>query len=103
MRFTIQLTKNHIRNVMRQCGYIPAGYDEETGELRFYRPLSRGPYPRFHIYCISPEQFGTAKLNLHIDQKAPSYGGSRAHSGEYEGDVVENEATRIMKLAAQNA
>ena len=84
---------------MRMCGYVPDGYDEKTGELRFYRSLSRGAYPRFHIYCIAPEQFGTAKLNLHLDQKAPTYRGTHAHSGEYEGDIIENEVSRIAKLA----
>ena len=80
------------------CGYVPDGYDEKTGELRFYRSLSRGAYPRFHIYCIAPEQFGTAKLNLHLDQKRASYAGTTAHSGEYDGQLLLDELARLTRL-----
>jgi hypothetical protein len=34
-------------------------------------------------------------FNLHLDQKQPSYSGSRAHSGEYDGELVESEMERL--------
>jgi hypothetical protein len=36
-------------------------------------------------------------FNLHLDQKKTSYEGSHAHSGQYDGEVVDREADRIMK------
>ncbi|MCH7552279.1 hypothetical protein IIB49_02720, partial [Patescibacteria group bacterium] len=53
-------------------------------------------YPRFHIYA--KEQEDTASLNIHLDQKQPSYEGSSAHSGEYEGSLIEQEVERIQSL-----
>ena len=37
-------------------------------------------------------------FNLHLDQKRPIYKGVTAHSGEYEGEVVEEEAERFKKI-----
>ena len=34
-------------------------------------------------------------LNLHLDQKQASYEGSTAHSGDYDSDLVRQEAQRI--------
>ncbi|MBI2577362.1 MAG: hypothetical protein HYV77_00780 [Candidatus Wildermuthbacteria bacterium] len=99
MKFTIPLTTQHIVNVMRECGYTPDGQDDKTGELRFFRKMSYGLFPKFHAYCWVPERYGTATINLHLDQKAPSYRGSHAHSGEYDGDLIKTEAQRIENTA----
>lgn len=68
------------------------------------------PYPRFHIYIAAsdggeprPEESGREEsgywvFKLHLDQKKPSYSGSAAHSGEYEGPTVETEAERIKQI-----
>ncbi len=37
-------------------------------------------------------------LNLHLDQKKASYKGQKAHSAEYDGQVVENEINRLSSL-----
>lgn len=77
---------------MRACGYAPAG------EFVFHRFIAGRAYPKFHIYCsVSPDKT-TASLNLHLDQKQPSYKGTHAHSGEYDGDLVETEAARIQRI-----
>ena len=100
MRIEIELSKNNILSIMRSCGYAPEGADENTGESKWTRPLMGRRYPRFHIYSrVSPD--GTkAILELHLDQKQPSYGGSHAHSGEYDGPVVAREAQRIQQTTA---
>lgn len=77
---------------MRSCGYA---FDRETGvEASCMRRISGHDYPRYHAYVKKEDM--TLIVNLHIDQKKPSYGGaSHAHNGEYEGDLVEREADRI--------
>src|SRR3989338_10126679 len=37
-------------------------------------------------------------LNLHLDQKKPSYAGAHAHNAEYEGELVEAEGKRLEGL-----
>ncbi len=77
---------------------------EAGGERSFAKRLSRGDYPKFHIY--TKEENGQCVLTLHIDHKKPSYGGgSHAHSGEYDGALVEQEIEYIrtnLKLKNQN-
>ncbi|MDO8474366.1 MAG: hypothetical protein Q7S62_02380 [bacterium] len=98
MRIEITLSRDNILSIMRHCGYAPEGADESTGEQKWTRPLMGRRYPRFHIYSrISPDNT-RATLELHLDQKQPSYQGSRAHSGEYDGPVVEREAKRIQQI-----
>ena len=97
MRITLQSSGN-MQNIMRRCGYFFT--KEENGELAFVRPLSSSGsgYPKFHIY-VNMEKFprGTS-LNLHLDQKKPIYRGTTAHSGEYDGELVEKEAARIKQI-----
>ena len=65
-------------------------------ENQFIRPLERSGYPRFHLYLkINKDE---VVFDLHLDQKRPTYKGSPAHAGEYEGKVVENEAERIKQI-----
>ena len=98
MRIEIELSKNNILSIMRSCGYAPEGADENTGESKWTRPLMGRRYPRFHIYSrISPDNT-KATLELHLDQKQPSYEGSHAHSGEYDGPVVGREVKRIQQI-----
>lgn len=77
-----------------------AGYHRElnrkTGEFSYHHSPSGNRFPRFHLY-IEEEADGWT-INLHLDQKAPSYEGSAAHSGEYDGEIVEAEAERIRKV-----
>lgn len=78
---------------MRRLGYAP--HENKSG-LSFVRRILGTDYPRFHIYL--KEENDHLVINLHLDQKKPIYAGSRAHSGEYEGEIVENELKRIAAL-----
>ncbi len=78
------------KNFLRRAGY--ALITTREGRVSFVRRLTGGSYPRFHIYV------GKDCFDLHIDQKQASYKKHTAHSGEYNGMVVENEAERISSL-----
>ncbi len=82
-------------NFFRSAGYI---YIEsrQTGQASFVRPFGQGHYPRFHIYI--EEEGDTLTINLHLDQKKPSYKGTAAHSGEYDSPVVRAEINRLKNL-----
>ncbi|MFZ2970370.1 MAG: hypothetical protein WA063_04440 [Minisyncoccia bacterium] len=79
--------KENLYSFLRKCGYAPF-YES------YIRTLSASGYPRYHVYTAEDDE--KYILNLHIDQKRPSYGKETAHSGEYEGKVVEDEADRIV-------
>lgn len=86
--------------VIKRAGYGLVN-DRNARETSYARRLGTGFYPRFHVYINGQT------VNLHLDQKQASYEGSSAHSGEYDGDTVENEGGRIIevmeKLANQPA
>jgi len=102
--------QENVYNLMRKIGYHFQRKNEEKSEFIFVRP-ARG-YPRFHLYLktegeeskLSSSPFADARendnlvFNLHLDQKRPIYKGAPAHSGEYEGEVVEKEEERIKQL-----
>lgn len=103
MRFILKGPfKENIYNLMRKAGYhksetrAPAKREDEQGSstFAFCRP-ARG-YPRFHIY-LKPEK-DSLIINLHLDQKKPIYKGAPAHSAEYQGKVVKEEAERIRQM-----
>ncbi len=77
-----------------------AGYsyheDRRTSQGSFSRVLGGGRYPRLHLYSQENDQ--QFILNLHLDQKQASYAGYNRHSGEYEGEVIEQEITRLKQL-----
>lgn len=95
MRIEIQKFTGSLSDAMRSAGYHYDGQDSKMGELRFYRSLSSGLFPRFHIYCLKTQNSKLLTLNLHLDQKAPVYEGVTAHGGDYEGPVIEKEAERL--------
>lgn len=78
--------------VLRRAGYSYF-QDPQSGEESFVLRLGSEFYPRFHLYVESNQT--TITLNLHLDQKKPSYGKQTMHSGEYDGATVENEMRRI--------
>ena len=96
MRFNLKIQGN-VQNTMRQLGYYFER--EDKGEMAFSRPLSLSGsgYPKFHIYLDVSRETSDATVNLHLDHKKPSYGGTKAHSGESEGELVEKEAERIRQ------
>lgn len=84
---------------MRTAGYKPIAITTQ-GELNCVRPLG-GDYPRFHVYAKENSQGVT--INLHLDQKKPSYGQETAHSGEYDGELVEEERRRIESFVGSGS
>lgn len=84
--------------LLRQAGYHPET-DRRTGEISFVRNIDGRDFPRFHIYAEEKENGW--QINLHLDQRRPSYSGTSAHTGEYDGEVVEKETTRIKSLIPQ--
>lgn len=98
MQFEIKNIQKSTNDLMRTIGYQPA-YFQKPGETSIVRQITRNDYPRFHLY-IKPISgvTGAYSFNIHLDQKKPSYEGTRGHSGEYEGPVVEEEVRRITDL-----
>lgn len=80
---------------MRRCGYGRL-VSRRNGQVSYARRLGGGQYPRFHVYI--DEKDGGFQVNLHLDQKQPSYGKHTAHSGEYDGELVEREGERIRQM-----
>jgi len=80
--------------LLRRAGY--AFWRQAGDEMSFVRPLVASGYPRFHAYV--KETGEELIVNLHLDQKRPSYAGGAAHSGEYDGGVLGGEAARLKKL-----
>ena len=96
MKFVINRSKENIRNLARKLGYRPITSVEE--EFNCVRLLMGAKYPRLHLFIKENKEKDVLDFSLHLDQKKPSYSGSPAHSGEYEGAVVEKEAERIRKI-----
>jgi hypothetical protein len=97
MKITIETDKS-ATNVMRRAGYGLLGKDADTGEISFVKRAGGGDYPRFHTYVKKEGKIIT--VNLHLDQKRPSYVGSHAHNAEHENPLLEQEALLIKKSVA---
>lgn len=79
------------------------GYHPERGsggQESYGRRVSVGQFPRFHIY-IHHAASGEISFRIHLDQKRPSYAGSHAHGGEYEGRVLETEVARLRNTGSR--
>ena len=87
----------HARNFMRRAGY--GEHMGREGQLSYTKRLGSGIYPRLHAYV--EDRGGSIQVNLHLDQKSASYEGSHAHSGEYDGPLVEREMARLVAFAHQ--
>lgn len=98
MKFEIKNSEYNLLALVRRIGYKPLGYTADK-ELNCVRPLGRS-YPRFHLYIKGSG--GVYVFNLHLDQKKPSYEGATAHSGDYDGDIVEKEKERITRICRPN-
>ncbi|MFA6321872.1 MAG: hypothetical protein WCX71_00140 [Candidatus Buchananbacteria bacterium] len=81
---------------MRRSGYHEFN-DYNTGKTSYIKRLGEVFYPRYHVY-IEQDRDNRVSINLHLDQKKPSYAGAHAHSAEYDGPVVEREAQRLEGL-----
>jgi len=82
---------------LRRAGYAYI-VDHRSGQDSFVRRLSRDFYPRFHLYIQEIPGSEELYFNLHLDQKQASYAGVTRHSGEYEGELAEEEAKRLRSL-----
>jgi len=80
---------------IRRCGYAKI-IDRRMGKTSYAKRIHRDFYPRFHVYIKIEGDI--VIFDLHLDQKRPIYEGVTAHSGEYDGEVVEREAARIAKF-----
>lgn len=96
MKIVIENCSDSLAAALRRIGYSFKRVAEETGQISAVRAMARGGFPRFHIYAKM--EGNRLYLNLHLDQKRPSYSGVRAHSGEHESQAVKEEASRIKKL-----
>lgn len=103
MKIEIQNFSENLTDSMRSAGYHYDGNDQKTGEWRFYRGLSDNLYPRFHVYASLDKKIKKLIVNLHLDQKAPVYQGTTAHSGDYEGPVVEKEMENLKIALADKS
>jgi len=100
MRLVFKKSRDSSLSLMRRAGYSFVRRDERTKEEGYQRRLSSGDYPKFHAFVKSEKNF--IFVNLHLDQKKPSYLGSHAHSGEYEeSEILEKEA-QILKKVFEN-
>jgi len=96
MRFILKnKTGENLNIIMRRLGYHYLGLQAETSEASFIRPLGQSAYPRFHIYLKPAKGNETISFSIHLDQKRPVYKGQTAHSGEYDSELVREEAERI--------
>jgi hypothetical protein len=89
--YTGQLSVN-VKVFMNRLGYHEQ-FDRRSGQTSFIRRLRSSIYPHFHIYLEEGNQ--GLMFNLHLDEKQPSYRGTAAHSGEYDGELVQKEMERI--------
>lgn len=78
--------------ILRHAGYQHF-VDPVTKKESYILRLTAAFYPRFHLYL--QQEDGEITFDLHLDQKKPSYSGSNAHGGEYEGPNIEKEMNRI--------
>ncbi|MDD2807749.1 MAG: hypothetical protein PHW95_04500 [Patescibacteria group bacterium] len=85
----------NLKRSMGRAGYS-VHFDQRSGNSSYVKRLSRDFYPRFHVYLkqLNNQQV----LNLHLDQKKSSYAGTHAHGGEYDGELVKAEASRLEQL-----
>lgn len=99
MNFTIPSSQEPLQTTLRRAGYAPEGRDERSGEFAYMRRFTSAPYPRFHLFVTSVKE-NSVLLSIHLDQKRPSYQGTSAHGGEYDGPVVKQEAQRVASIAS---
>lgn len=97
MKFKFPYKTYNPDNLIRRAGY-GRWEDKAHGGVSYTRKLGAANYPRFHVHIVNYEKY--FEVELHLDQKQPSYLKGKAHSGEYEGPAVEGEAQRITAMIA---
>ena len=91
MKFEIEKSKYNIHSLMKRLGYSPHPKNES-----FVRRLGADKFPRFHVYFKDlPDKF---EIAIHLDQKGACHTGQTAHSGDYDGQNLQEEKLRIKNL-----
>jgi hypothetical protein len=98
MKFIFKKAGVNIIDLLRSAGYSYRGMN--NGDFGFIKRIGLNEYPHYHIYAKVENE--NIIINLHLDQKKPSYEGSAAHGGEYDGELVEKEMERIKLLITNN-
>ena len=99
MKLALEKIKISPDNFMRTCGYVKIENPHKNNETSYAKSFEAGRfYPRFHVY-LSELSDKKIEVSLHLDMKKPSYEGVSAHSGEYDGELVQKEILRIQELA----
>jgi hypothetical protein len=89
--------KENLVFFMKRAGYFCLGQTDNENELSFVRSIRAENYPRFHV--IARQDKGKEIVfNLHLDQKKTVYKNSKAHSADYDGPLLDNEAERIKGM-----
>jgi hypothetical protein len=96
VKIVINDFKKNPVTALRQCGYHAERHKSDSEELSFARRLGGYAYPKFHCYVKRKDS--DLYLNLHLDQRKTSYIGSAAHGGEYDSELVREEAKRLKAL-----
>ena len=91
MKFVIQNNKQNHVILMRSLGY----HLVKRGES-FAKRLASGEFPRLHVYLKEVDT--GLQFSIHLDQKAACYQDQTAHSGDYNGDLLEQEKQRILNF-----
>jgi len=89
-------TKHSPLNLFKKCGYTLIGQDETAKEFSLVKRISNNNYLRFHAYVKKEGEL--VYINLHLDEKKPSYPGYHAHNAQYQGEILEAEKQRIEKV-----
>jgi len=91
MKFLVENNKYNILALTRRIAYHP-----HKNNNSFSRRLAVNEFPRFHVYIKELKK--GVEFSLHLDQKGACYKDQTAHSGEYDGEILEDEKNRIIKL-----
>ena len=94
MQFKFKKLTTNIIDLMQKAGYSYRGV--YNGDMNFIKRIGLDEYPHYHIYI--KEQENEFIMNMHLDQKKPSYEGAAAHNAEYNGELIEKEMERVKRL-----
>jgi len=97
MKITINknLLLENPSTLLRRAGYAYI-HDRQSGNDSYVRRLTGNFYPRLHCYIF--DQGGQVTFNLHLDQRPTRYEGQKAHAGEYDSPIVQEETERLQAI-----
>ena len=80
--------------ILQQAGY-------HLHNDSFVKRLSSDHYPRLHVY-MKKQTSEVVEFNVHLDQRRGVHAGATAHAGEYDSELVVEEANRLQTLFKEN-